>query len=395
MPPALIAAGVAAAGSVAGSLISGSSAKSAADTQAAAAEQASANSLKQYEQTRSDLAPYRGAGQGALGVLSNILGIPGAPGPSAAAAPAAPAATAPAGAPQGGGQGQPSLPAGWTITPYAGMDATESGSGSPPGYMVSDAQGNVQGIFQNPQEIYSQFGVWPWGGSGAASGQPAAAAPAATAAPTAPGPDKNTLAAYGLSGLTYQAPAAIQSVLNNPTFQPTQAQLEATPGYQFDLSQGLLGVANSQAAKGLGISGSALKGAAGFATGLANNTLQTQAGIFNQNYTNALNANAQGANIFQSNLGNVINPLEWATNLGQNAAATTGQQGIQAVGNANNALIGGANAQAAGTVGSANALASGLGGLGNSATNYLLFNNMMNGGGGGGGGGYVDNGTWG
>lgn len=42
------------------------------------------------------------------------------------------------------------------------------------------------------------------------------------------------------------------------------------PGYQFTLDQGLKAVQNSAAAKGLGISGAALKGAADYTTGLTN-----------------------------------------------------------------------------------------------------------------------------
>jgi hypothetical protein len=157
---------------------------------------------------------------------------------------------------------------------------------------------------------------------------------------------QNPLTAAGLSGLT---------------FQPTQAQLEATPGYQFDLSQGLRGVENSAAAQGRGLSGAALKGAAGFATGLANNTLTTQQGIF------------------QQNLQNVLNPLMALSSQGENAAAQTGTLGNQAISGAAGSITGAGNALAAGQVGSAGALSGALGGLGNSATNFLLFNALNNG----------------
>lgn len=168
----------------------------------------------------------------------------------------------------------------------------------------------------------------------------------ATAATPEIGGQANPLTANGLSGLT---------------FQPTQAQLEATPGYQFDLAQGLRGVESSAAAQGRGISGAALKGAANYATGLANNTLTTQ------------------QQIFQQNLGNVLNPLMSVAGMGEGAATGLGQIGqntSQAIGNT---LVGGANAQAAGTVGSANAISNSLSGLGNSATNFLLFNALTNG----------------
>jgi hypothetical protein len=60
-----------------------------------------------------------------------------------------------------------------------------------------------------------------------------------------------------------------------------QAALAKTPGYQFTLDQGLRGVANQEAAKGRGVSGNELAGAATYATGLANNT-------FNQQFQNAM-----------------------------------------------------------------------------------------------------------
>lgn len=166
------------------------------------------------------------------------------------------------------------------------------------------------------------------------------------------GPGPNLLASNGINSLT---------------FNPTQATLAATPGYQFDLNQGLNAVQNGQAAQGLSKSGSAVKAAGQYATGLANNTLTTQQGIF------------------QQNLGNVINPLEFEANLGENAGANVGQQGIQATQNANQALIGGANASAAGTVGAANAASSALGAAGNAPLNYALYNQLLGGGGAGGG----------
>lgn len=68
-----------------------------------------------------------------------------------------------------------------------------------------------------------------------------------------------------------------------------QAALEQTPGYQFARTQGLKAVQNSAAARGLGASGAALKGAATFATGLADQTYQTQFNLENVNRSNAYN----------------------------------------------------------------------------------------------------------
>src|ERR1051326_7373007 len=84
-----------------------------------------------------------------------------------------------------------------------------------------------------------------------------------------------------------------------------QATLEKTPGYQFNLTQGLKATQNSAAARGLGSSGAALKGAAMFATGLADNTYQNQ---FNNAVTNQANA---------------YNRLKALVDTGENAAAQT------------------------------------------------------------------------
>jgi hypothetical protein len=158
------------------------------------------------------------------------------------------------------------------------------------------------------------------------------------------GPGTNLLGANGINSLT---------------FQPTEAQLAATPGYQFTLGQGQLGVANSNAAAGRGISGAALKGAANYATGLADNTLRTQQGIF------------------QSNLQNVLGPLANIANLGQTAATQTGQNSLASTAQSNAALQSGAASQAAGTVGSANALGSALGTAANAPLNTLLFQKLL------------------
>jgi hypothetical protein len=60
-------------------------------------------------------------------------------------------------------------------------------------------------------------------------------------------------------------------------FNPTLAELEQTPGYQFTRDQGLKAAQNGFAARGLGSSGAAMKGGIDYATGLAETT-------FDQNF---------------------------------------------------------------------------------------------------------------
>lgn len=109
----------------------------------------------------------------------------------------------------------------------------------------------------------------------------------------------------------------------------TQDWLESTPGYQFTKTQGLKAVQNSAAARGLGVSGAALKGAANFATGLADNTYKTQFDVANTNKTNAFNR------------------LKSLTDTGAQAATGTGQFGASAATNIGNLSVGAGNASAA------------------------------------------------
>lgn len=69
----------------------------------------------------------------------------------------------------------------------------------------------------------------------------------------------------------------------------SEATLQNTPGYQFNLQQGLKATQNSAASRGLAASGAAMKGAASYATGLADSTYQNQFNNANTNQTNAYN----------------------------------------------------------------------------------------------------------
>lgn len=130
------------------------------------------------------------------------------------------------------------------------------------------------------------------------------------------------------------------SLLSGPSM--TEAQLQTTPGYQFNLNTGLNAVQNSASARGLGTSGNALAGAATYATGLADNTYQNQ-------YNNAV-----------TNQTNQFNRLMGLTQLGQNSAAGVGAQGVQSASNIAGSTIAGGNAAAAGAIGVGSSLGNGL-----------------------------------
>jgi hypothetical protein len=140
-------------------------------------------------------------------------------------------------------------------------------------------------------------------------------------------------------------------------FQPTMAQLAATPGYQFTLGQGLQATQNSFASQGLGASGAAARGAANYAENLASTTYQQQF----QNYWTQNQA--------------IENMLTTGVGIGQSAANQTGAFGTQATALSNNLLTSGAAAEAGGLVGASNS-------LGGNALLYSLLQGGMYGGGG-------------
>lgn len=154
------------------------------------------------------------------------------------------------------------------------------------------------------------------------------------------------------------------NILQQQFTAPTEAQAQATPGYQFTLDQGLKSVQNSAAARGLGTSGAALKGASTYATGLADST-----------YNDVFNRALQTFNTNYSSAANNVNRLSGLVSSGQNAAATNGSLGAATASNVGNTLTSGANASAAGTVGSANALSNGLSSIGSNALTYGLLTN--------------------
>jgi hypothetical protein len=151
----------------------------------------------------------------------------------------------------------------------------------------------------------------------------------------------------------------------------TEANLVKTPGYQFDLTQGLQSVQSANAAKGLGVSGAALKDAATYATGLADNTYQNQFGIEQQQYADTAN----NTNQVMGGLNEEFNMLASPVTTSQNSAAQTATNTAQTT-------MAAGNAAAAGIVGGANALSGGFSGASNAAssgvTNYMLAQALQN-----------------
>lgn len=139
------------------------------------------------------------------------------------------------------------------------------------------------------------------------------------------------------------------------TFNPTMAQLQQTPGYQWTVNQAQRGVENAASAQGRGLSGAQLQGAASAAEQLA-----------------ATNWGQQ-QQTFQSNLQNILSIPTYLTSLGQSSAAGTGAAGQSAASTAGSLISSGATNAASASMSGYNALANALsGGASSAASNYLL-----------------------
>jgi hypothetical protein len=182
-----------------------------------------------------------------------------------------------------------------------------------------------------------------------------------------------TQAGYGATGSltdllgTTGTPGTNASGTNLPQgyltqqFSPTQAQLEAYPGYQFALQQGQQAVRNADTATVGAMSSGTLKDLANYTTGAAA-----------QNYGNFFNQ-------YQTQQNNIFNRLSNIAGLGQSAAAGVGNSGTQlGTGMAQAGAAAGAS-QAAGTIGAANAITGGVNNLAGMA--YLNGNSGASSGG--------------
>lgn len=126
---------------------------------------------------------------------------------------------------------------------------------------------------------------------------------------------------------------------------------QLSPAYNFQKQQGMQGVLNSDAAGAGALSGSAQKDLINYNQGLANTSFNS---AFNQ---------------YQTQQGNIFSRLSGIAQLGQAAAANTGQQGTALAGQAAQSATNIGTAQAGGTIGSANAITGGL----SSAAPWLAY----------------------
>lgn len=438
---AFIAAAILGGAAISGitSLVAGGNAASAATS--AAAVQADASKYAAdvqsgiYQTTRQDLSPFVRAGTGALSTLSSL--IPGGLhlGP-ASSSPAGAGGGVPAGSVGGGAGGVPQVDVNGNVIGAPQGDGTGGGSAAPPPFQLDPSASTPSPFLNNLMDQIDPNNPRLKQLNDLVGAGPVAANPDLMQAikgyiPNSGVKGNDLLGAVlgMIPGVAANNPGSgvtenpVLTQLNNLLGTGTggsdpaliQAALEATPGYQFTRDQGLKSVQNSFAAKGLGRSGAALKGAADYTTGLANNTYEARLGdylnTYNSQFTNNLNAydqmfsntlnttNTDFTNRLNANnsaIGNTLNSynsqLTNAGNLygqqvgvgedllhtGANAGAQVGTIGQATGSNIGNNITSGAAATAAGIVGSANATTNALTSIGNNASQSGLALALLN-----------------
>lgn len=323
-----------AAASLGGAVLTSNAVGNAAKTQTAGADQATALQKYMYDTSRSDQAPYRAAGVGALGQLSAALGI--APPAGSGNAGGGNILANASGMPTGTGNLTPGMIAAQASGPHSGNGTVDNlllGGGVAGGLFRKNATPiqDIAGALKLGRTItdaqWAQAGYGPGGADRNAPTLPTI--PLAQANPTVPPPGS------GAPGQTPQDSAV--------------AAFQASPGYQFQFDQGVKATSQGMAAQGLGKSGAAQQALTQFGQGVAN-----------QEYGSWMNGLRSLAGIGQV-----------ATGQGQQANQNYATQG-------GNTLQNAAAARASGYVGSANAW-SGVGNqLAQLAGTYQSQNNNYN-----------------
>lgn len=322
----------AAVSSIAGSALNSNAATSAASTQSQAALQAAGMTQSNVNAIRQTLAPWVGQGQSSSALLNYLLGVPDATGGTNGLIGAGNVPGAPTLNDSLIAQQRPDL-----VSMY------QSIQNNPTTFKNWGSPSSFDNFVQNWQQMYGQAS-----GNDITKWQNAPAAPGAAAA-TEAGNASGLPAGYLTAG-----------------FNPTLSSIQNTPGYQFTLDQGLKATQNGYASQGLASSGTAQKGAANYAEGLAGDTYSM---LYNQDLsTKQL----------------ILNALTGVSSLGENAAAGSGNALLSGTNSIANLLTGSAAAQAAGTVGSAGAISNGASGVSNSLLTYGILNNLPNNAGGSG-----------
>jgi hypothetical protein len=293
---------IAVAAATAGSAyMSSEASKDAAKKQGKGADAAIAETRREYDQARTDLAPYRETGGQALNSLASGLGLQGYY-----------------------ANDKPLSYADWLqsqgLQPTAvagGKDGSQSGLLGITG--TGDAINTIKGL----------FGKGPKKPKGA------------------PAPD--TAALYQQYVKNYQAPehAAPSTPLNDFNRDFTIDDFQKDPGYQFRMDEGT----------------HALEASASARTGVQNGRTGKALERFGQDYASGEYSNAY--NRFNADRTTRFNRLATLAGVGQTATNTGVAAGQNSSANISDLIVGRANADAAGRVGQANAVNEGVQTLGN------------------------------
>lgn len=308
--------------SLASGIIGANAAEDAAQTQADAAKNAQQISLQEFNTITQQEQPFVQSGYGALSNLDWLLGI--APQTSTGA-------TAGTSLPSPGIAPYSAVPG--TTTPYGSYGGsfglpTSSAPGGAPGYDPSS------GYSIGPGGSISR--MIAGGSTPGISGAPVnSAVMAGGTAPATGAPVGSSAGGFG----------SLLTPFDVNTFH------QYSPAYQFQQQQGLQGVLNQDASGQGALSGATLKDLIGYNQNLANTS-----------FNNAFNQ-------YQTQQGNIFSRLSGIAQLGQSAAANTGQQGTALAGQAAQSATNIGTAQAAGTIGAANATTGAL----NSALPWLMY----------------------
>jgi len=350
--------------SLLGGYMSAQGARDAASTQAGAANAANQLSEAQYQQTRTDMAPWRNAGSSAISQLSYLLGLPGyaprqtpgnnttgqlgtlgnrtngatlpTPGtytPSGVSAPTPPNTSGGATAPTPGTTtptGTPRTPtkAGGSLDPNAeatlaygmtGGGVNQPSMNDTSNTRLNELDGNPN--YLRPDVAASQYG--PTYNYNATTGE------------WTPGDPNTQLGDYGSLSRDF-----------------SMADFQADPGYAFRLAEGQKALERSAAAGGRFLGGATLKALTRYGQGMGS-----------QEFGNAYNR-------FQTNRSTRFNQLAAVAGIGQTANGQLAQLGQTNALTQGNNLMGAANASGAASIAAGNGWSSALN---NGVNNWLTY----------------------
>lgn len=386
MSVAWVGAGISAVSALSGA----SAAGDAADAQRQSAADANALSREQFEQTRADTAPTRERGNQAGNRLQYLMGLDGGAGGSGAAT-----------APLDRNSLRNQLLSQYTTRTAGQQKQVAYQRADDTGQYVVYTDGTQGDAFSAPpmadngRETIDEAGL-----SAEVERQFAAQQAAQAAAQAAAQRDpefgslmRNFSAADRDADPLYAQlrPQIDQALERSSSFEKSplygtftkaleraNGSFETAPGYQFRLAEGMKGVENSGAARGMQLSGAGLKAINRFNQDFASNEYGNwfnQTNIdrnfasgqydnwFNQSNTDRNFVAGQGDaayNRFNNNNTSKYNRLAGIAGTGQQATRDVNSAGAAYAQNAGNNIMGAGNAQAAGIVGGANALNQGV-----------------------------------